>query len=90
LMSTNKSDHHDSHKGLIKSTSILSLGTFSSRVLGFVRDICLRILFSIRNSSGVSKPLECLWSRFKSTSRSPSSISSPSHHSMAQGWSKVS
>jgi len=40
-MSTNKSDRTDSHRSIIKATSILSLGTLSSRVLGFFRDIVL-------------------------------------------------
>ena len=40
-MSTNKSDHPDSHRSIIKSTSILSLGTLTSRILGFIRDIVL-------------------------------------------------
>lgn len=31
----------DSHRSLIKSTSILSMGTLSSRILGFLRDIIL-------------------------------------------------
>ncbi len=38
-MSTTKLPHKDSHRSLIKSTSILSLGTLASRILGFVRDI---------------------------------------------------
>lgn len=40
-MSTNKSDAQDSHRSIIKSTSILSLGTLASRVLGFFRDVIL-------------------------------------------------
>ncbi|MDP8265288.1 MAG: murein biosynthesis integral membrane protein MurJ [Candidatus Aceula lacicola] len=40
-MSTNKYSHHDTNSGIAKSTSILSLGTFGSRVLGFVRDVLL-------------------------------------------------
>ncbi len=40
-MSIDKSHPRDSHRSLIKSTSILSLGTLSSRILGFVRDIVL-------------------------------------------------
>ncbi|MDD3374305.1 MAG: murein biosynthesis integral membrane protein MurJ [Candidatus Omnitrophica bacterium] len=40
-MSTNKYSHHDTSRGILKSTSILSLGTFGSRVLGFVRDVIL-------------------------------------------------
>src|SRR5690349_3921968 len=38
-MSTNKSDAPAHHKSILKFTSILSLGTFTSRILGFVRDI---------------------------------------------------
>ncbi|MBI5149644.1 MAG: murein biosynthesis integral membrane protein MurJ [Candidatus Omnitrophica bacterium] len=38
-MSTNKLPHPDSHRSLIQSTSILSLGTLTSRVLGFARDV---------------------------------------------------
>ena len=38
-MSTTKLPHKDSHQSLIQSTSILSLGTLSSRILGFVRDV---------------------------------------------------
>ncbi|MFH1359774.1 MAG: murein biosynthesis integral membrane protein MurJ [Candidatus Omnitrophota bacterium] len=40
-MSTNKYEQQDSHRGIIRSTSIISLGTLSSRLLGFVRDIVL-------------------------------------------------
>lgn len=40
-MSTTKSLHKDSHRSLIQSTSILALGTLSSRILGFLRDIVL-------------------------------------------------
>ncbi len=46
-MSTDKSPHpdavlsQDSHRSIIKSTSIISLGTLSSRILGFIRDIIL-------------------------------------------------
>ena len=40
-MSTTKSPHKDSHRSLIQSTSILALGTLSSRILGFLRDIVL-------------------------------------------------
>lgn len=32
-------DHKDSHRSILKSTSIISLGTLSSRILGFIRDI---------------------------------------------------
>ena len=38
-MSINKLLHKDSHRSLIKSTSILSLGTLSSRILGLARDV---------------------------------------------------
>src|SRR5437867_11280673 len=40
-MSTDKSSPVESHSAIIKSASIISLGTFSSRVLGFIRDILL-------------------------------------------------
>ncbi len=40
-MSTDKSHSHDSHRSIVKSTSIISFGTFVSRILGFVRDILL-------------------------------------------------
>ncbi|HOD11942.1 MAG TPA: murein biosynthesis integral membrane protein MurJ [Candidatus Omnitrophota bacterium] len=40
-MSTNKYSKHDSNQGILKTTSVLSLGTLSSRVLGFVRDMIL-------------------------------------------------
>ena len=40
-MSTNKYFAHDTHHGLLRSTSILSLGTFGSRVLGCIRDVLL-------------------------------------------------
>ncbi len=40
-MSTNKSYAPDSHRSIIRSTSILSLGTLASRVLGFFRDVIL-------------------------------------------------
>src|SRR3989338_7931376 len=40
-MSTTKSPHKDSHRSLIQSTSILALGTLSSRILGFLRDIVI-------------------------------------------------
>lgn len=38
-------DHKDSHRTLIRSTSILSVGTLASRILGFMRDIVLARLF---------------------------------------------
>ena len=40
-MSNDKLPPGDSHGRLIRSTSILSLGTLSSRILGFIRDIIL-------------------------------------------------
>jgi putative peptidoglycan lipid II flippase len=40
-MSNNKSQSGDSHRSIIKSTGILALGTLSSRILGFIRDILL-------------------------------------------------
>lgn len=40
-MSTNKYSKHDSNQGIVKTTSVLSLGTLSSRVLGFVRDVII-------------------------------------------------
>lgn len=40
-MSTNKYSKHDTNTGIVKTTSVLSLGTLVSRVLGFVRDILL-------------------------------------------------
>ncbi len=40
-MSTSKYHKQDSRCGLLRSTSILSAGTFVSRVLGFIRDIIL-------------------------------------------------
>ena len=40
-MSTNKSDPPHSHHALIKSTSIISAGTLTSRFLGFLRDIII-------------------------------------------------
>jgi len=40
-MSTDNSDHRDSQKGLMKSTTILSAGTMSSRILGFLRDVLI-------------------------------------------------
>ena len=37
-----KGAHHpDSHRSLVRSTSIISLGTLGSRILGFLRDIIL-------------------------------------------------
>ena len=32
---------HNSHRSIIRSTSVLSLGTLSSRILGFLRDVIL-------------------------------------------------
>src|SRR3990167_7740541 len=40
-MSMDKSAQGESHRGLIKSVSIVSLGTLSSRILGFLRDVIL-------------------------------------------------
>ena len=40
-MATNKSSAPDSHRSIIRSTSILSLGTLASRILGFFRDVIL-------------------------------------------------
>ncbi len=40
-MSTVKSDHPDSHQSIIRSTSMISLGTLASRILGFIRDVIL-------------------------------------------------
>ncbi|MDP8266950.1 MAG: murein biosynthesis integral membrane protein MurJ [Candidatus Aceula meridiana] len=40
-MSTNKYSTHDTNHGLTRSTSVLSLGTLGSRVLGFIRDVIL-------------------------------------------------
>ncbi|MFA6378767.1 MAG: murein biosynthesis integral membrane protein MurJ [Candidatus Omnitrophota bacterium] len=40
-MSTNKYSKHDSHLGIVQTTSVLSLGTLASRALGFIRDIIL-------------------------------------------------
>jgi putative peptidoglycan lipid II flippase len=40
-MSTNKYSSHDSNLGIVKTTSILSLGTLASRALGFIRDMIL-------------------------------------------------
>ncbi len=40
-MSIDNSYHRDSHRAIIKSTFIISLGTLSSRILGFLRDIIL-------------------------------------------------
>lgn len=39
--SADKARETDSHRSLIRSTSIISLGTLSSRILGFARDIIL-------------------------------------------------
>ncbi len=40
-MSTDKYSQHDSKRGIVRSTTIISLGTLSSRILGFVRDIII-------------------------------------------------
>jgi putative peptidoglycan lipid II flippase len=44
-MSTDKIDHIHSLKGILRSTSMMSLGTLVSRVLGFVRDIIFARFF---------------------------------------------
>ncbi|HOY08929.1 MAG TPA: murein biosynthesis integral membrane protein MurJ [Candidatus Omnitrophota bacterium] len=44
-MSNDNSGQPDSHGSLIKSTSIISVGTLASRVLGFVRDVILARFF---------------------------------------------
>ena len=44
-MSTDKIDHNHSLKGILRSTSMMSLGTLASRVLGFVRDIIFARFF---------------------------------------------
>ncbi len=51
-MSTDKSfDETYSHRSIIKSTSIISLGTLSSRILGFLRDILLAKLFGTKDAA---------------------------------------
>lgn len=40
-MSTDKSFHPDSHRSIMRSTSVIAAGTLTSRVLGFIRDILL-------------------------------------------------
>ncbi|MCX5681933.1 MAG: murein biosynthesis integral membrane protein MurJ, partial [Candidatus Omnitrophica bacterium] len=40
-MSTNKYEKHDTNLGIVRTTSVLSLGTLSSRALGFVRDVLI-------------------------------------------------
>ncbi|MFT5169823.1 MAG: putative peptidoglycan lipid II flippase, partial [Candidatus Omnitrophota bacterium] len=54
-MSTSNSGHDlntqnspDLHKSILKSTSILSLGTLSSRILGFIRDVLLASILGTR------------------------------------------
>lgn len=44
-MSTDKIDHIHSLKGILRSTSMMSLGTLASRILGFVRDIIFAQFF---------------------------------------------
>jgi putative peptidoglycan lipid II flippase len=44
-MSTDKIDHIHSLKGILRSTSMMSLGTLASRILGFVRDIIFARFF---------------------------------------------
>ena len=43
--STRILEGQDSHRSIIKSTSMISVGTLSSRILGFLRDIVLAKLF---------------------------------------------
>lgn len=45
-MSINKSVHHE-HKHLIKSAGVIALGTLTSRILGFLRDIVIARLFGV-------------------------------------------
>jgi len=45
LQSQGDSGHADSHRSIIRSMSIMSLGTLSSRILGFLRDIVLAKFF---------------------------------------------
>lgn len=44
-MSNINSAHPDSHQSIIRSTSVISLGTLASRILGFIRDIILAKIF---------------------------------------------
>jgi len=44
----NSDESLDSHQSLIRSTSLLSVGTLSSRILGFLRDIVLSYLFGTK------------------------------------------
>ncbi|MCD4779917.1 MAG: murein biosynthesis integral membrane protein MurJ [Candidatus Omnitrophica bacterium] len=58
-MSINKSRTGDSSKTIIRFTSVLSLGTLASRILGFVRDVLFaRIL-------GTGLPAEAFYVSFK-------------------------
>ena len=41
MMSTDKYLHDDTNQAIVKSTTVISLGTLSSRILGFVRDIII-------------------------------------------------
>ena len=50
-MSTDKSFEPHSHRAIIKSTSLISLGTLSSRILGFLRDILLAKLFGTKDAA---------------------------------------
>ncbi len=49
-MSMDKSDR-DSNPSILKSTSIFSLGTLASRILGFVRDVILARVFGTTSSA---------------------------------------
>ena len=44
-MSTDKNEHDHSLRGILRSTSVMSLGTLVSRGLGFVRDIIFAHFF---------------------------------------------
>ena len=44
-MSTDKMSHTDTHQKILRSTSVMSLGTMASRFLGFVRDMIFARFF---------------------------------------------
>jgi len=46
-MSTDKSMHHNSHRSIAKSASVIGFATLCSRILGFVRDIVIARLFGV-------------------------------------------
>ncbi len=50
-MSTDKYAENDSKRGIIKSTGIISAGTLSSRILGFIRDIIIARLLGTASSA---------------------------------------